>query len=200
MSIEAKCKLLDDGKRVLTAPFRASFPSLFEPTSMHENQEKKYQLTMLFPKDTDLKALKKIAKNAMNEKFKKGKPKGFKSPFRKGSEKPDLEGYADTTFVKASSKRKPGIVDQRKKDITDPEKIYPGIWLRAVVNAFAYDTAGNKGVSFGLQSVQIVKDDDSFYGDSNPEKDFDEIETEVEDIDEKDLFDDDDNDDEDDDF
>lgn len=195
MSESHPCKLLDGGKRVLTAPFRASFPALFEPTSMYENQEKKYEVTMLFPRETDLKLLKKIAKAAIKEKWKNERPSNLKIPFRKGSEKPSLEGYDDVIFAKASSKRKPKIIDQRKQPVTDPEKIYPGIWLRAVVNAYCYDTAGNKGVSFGLQHVQIVRDDESFFDSGDPNEDFDALDTEIDDVDDSDLFDDDDDDD-----
>jgi hypothetical protein len=166
---------------------------------MDEKSEKKYGVTMLFPKDTDIKALKKIAKDVIKDKWPKGKPKNLRSPFRKGEEKPNLEGYENVIFISAKSQRKPKLVDQRKQPVTDPDRIYPGIWLRAVVNAFTY-TTGQPGVAFALQHLQIVKDDDSFYGGGDPNEDFDELETDVEDIEDDDLFDDNDSDNEDDDF
>jgi hypothetical protein len=42
----------------------------------------------------------------------------------------------------------------------DETEVYSGAWYRAQVRAFAYENAGNKGVSFGLQNVQKLRDDD----------------------------------------
>ena len=42
--------------------------------------------------------------------------------------------------------------------------------------AFTYDTKGNKGVSFGLNNVQKVKDDEPLGNFSRAEDDFDEVE------------------------
>jgi hypothetical protein len=40
------------------------------------------------------------------------------------------------------------------------------------VTAYAYDKAGNRGVAFGLQNIQKLKDGEAFDGRSKPEDDF----------------------------
>ena len=44
--------------------------------------------------------------------------------------------------------------------VTDPDRFYAGCWARASVRAHAYDTKGNKGVSFYLNNLQFVGDDE----------------------------------------
>ena len=58
-------------------------------------------------------------------------------------------------------------VAYRKREVTgdDIEKVfYAGCWVRAIVNPFQYSNSGNKGISFGLQGVQFVRDDNPFTG------------------------------------
>ena len=74
-----------------------------------------------------------------------------------------IEGIGDDWTVmsfSANEDRRPGLVDAKLQDIIDDTDVYSGAWYRAQVRAFAYDTAGNKGVSFGLQNVQKLRDDD----------------------------------------
>lgn len=154
-----------EAKKCVTPEFRVSFPAVFEPKSF-QNQEAKYSVVMLFDKKTDLAPLKKAAANAANEKWgaKEKWPKGLKLPFRDGNEKSDMQGYENCIFVSSSSKMKPGLVNQSLKPILNPEEFYAGCYARAEVIAFAYDTAGNRGVSFSLQNIQKLRDGDSFSG------------------------------------
>ena len=48
--------------------------------------------------------------------------------------------------------------DSHGKPILDPARVYAGIWCRAEVNLFSYDTDGNRGVSFGLNNFQRLAD------------------------------------------
>lgn len=160
---------------------RVSFPSVFEPTSMDEKQDKKYSLTLLFPKGTDLKALKDAANKCAKEKWPKGLPASFRSPFRDGGEKENLDGYEEgVTFVKFSGKYKPEVADQKKRPI-GPDDFYAGCWARCTWTVYAYDQSGNKGVAFGLVNIQKAKDDEPFgLGSSSAEEDFDELEVDDE--------------------
>lgn len=160
-------------KKCMTPEFRVSFPQVFEPKGF-EGQEPKYSCVMLFDKKTDLAPLKEAAFNAAKEKFgEKGKwPKNFKLPFRDGDEKADSKGYAGTIFVTASSKKRPGIVDQKLNDILDKEELYAGCYARAVLIAFAYDVSGNKGVSFSLQHIQKLRDGEKFSGGKSARDEF----------------------------
>lgn len=160
---------------------RVSFPSVFEPTAMSEGQDKKYSVTLLFPKGTDLKALKELAKKTASEKWPKGLPANFRTPFRDGGEKEQLDGYEEgVTFVKFSGKYKPEVIDQKKQPI-GADDFYAGCWGRLTYTCYAYDNSGNKGVAFGLVNIQKAKDDEPFgLGSSSADEDFEELEDDTE--------------------
>lgn len=165
--------------KVMTPEFRVSFPSVFEARAFSEAQTKKFELTALFPKITDLSPLKALAKQAAVDKWGDKIPANLRSPFRDGSEKPDLDGYEGCIFVKMSSLQRPGVVDQGVQPIIEPSDFYGGCYARASITAYAYDQAGNKGVAFGLQNVQKLRDGDAFSGRSAPEEDFEPVATDV---------------------
>jgi hypothetical protein len=133
---------------------------------------------MLFDKSADLSSLKKAALNAAIEKWgpKEKHPKNLRSPFRDGSERADTPGYDDCIFISASSKNQPGLVNQKRQPILNERDFYAGCYARAEVLAFAYDKAGNKGVSFSLQNIQKLRDGEAFSGKKSAEKVFDEVE------------------------
>lgn len=168
-------------KKVTTPVFRVSFPNVFAPSSF-EGGDAKYGVSMLFTpaqfSESDKKAwaaMKALANEVSMEKFKKplkDLPANFKQPFRKGEEKEGLDGYgAGVIFCNATSKMKPGLIDRDKTVITDQEAFYPGCYARATVTAFAYDNKG-KGVAFGLNNIQKVKDGESFSGRVDAAEDF----------------------------
>jgi len=82
-------------------------------------------------------------------------------PFRNAAEK-EYEGFDKFTVYitpwSPGDKKAPGIVDLNNVDMPKPD-VWSGQLGRATVRAFAYDTSGNKGVSFSLEHVQIVKAD-----------------------------------------
>lgn len=148
---------------IITPEAILSYPALFEPKEGMNGGEAKYSATLVFPKGTDLKELRAAAEAAGREKFGAKyndmvKANKLKMPFRD-----DVEGtnYPEGTIrISAKDKSKPGIVsryagpDGKPKPVTDPAEMYPGCRVRASVRAFAYDTNGNKGVSFGLGNIQ----------------------------------------------
>jgi hypothetical protein len=150
-----------------TPQFRISFPALFQPKLNELNGNMEYSCVALFPKDADLSELKQAAEAAVVDKWGSDSskwPKPLKSPFRDQGEK-EYSGYeSGAVFMTLKSKNKPGIVDANVKSIIDPSKVYAGVWALAHVNAFAYDQKGNRGVSFGLEHIQIVKDDEPLDG------------------------------------
>ena len=163
--------------QVCTPEFRVSFPAVFQARAAAEGQEPKFSIAMLFPKTTDLTALKTLVKNTLVEKLgpdQKKWPKGIRLPFRDGAEK-DYDGYQDTVFCTATSKNRPGLVDQAKQPILEPSEFYGGCYARATIGAFYYDKAGNKGVAFGLRNIQKMRDGEPFSGCNKPEDDFDAI-------------------------
>lgn len=148
---------------LMTPKCRIVWPSLFVATAMKgQSQENaKYQVTLLIPKDADIAVLKTAAAEAATEKFPKVK-NGLRSPFRKTEEKDNLAELAEDFpfYITARSKDRPGVVGPNGKPVDDPEQVYSGRWAKASIQAFAYDNSGNKGVSFGLQNVQLLDNDD----------------------------------------
>lgn len=161
--------------KIMTPEFRVAFPSVFQPRSF-DGGDAKYTVTMLFPKDADLGILREAAKQAMLERWpsKDKRPKKLKNPFLDGDEV-EWDGFEGCTFIRATSKFAPGIIDRAKKPITTEERFYAGCYARATVNAFAYDTAGNRGVAFGLQNLQFLRDGEPFSGRTKAEDDFDSL-------------------------
>jgi hypothetical protein len=168
---------------VLTPKFRAAFTQVFKPKAFEAGKEAKYSICMLFDKEAqatpEYKKMRELVAQAMTAKFgaKEKWPKNWKNPFRDGNEKADeYQGFADTVFVSASSKFAPGLIDQQKNDIIDPDAFYSGCFARAQVNVYAFDHMGNKGVAFGLQNIQKLKDGEKLGGRASAQSVFDEVE------------------------
>jgi len=71
----------------------------------------------------------------------------------------------------------PVVVDRQVRPILDPSEVYSGCYARVSMVAFVYNTAGKKGVSFGLRNVQKLEDGEALAGGrSDPEEDFDALE------------------------
>ena len=153
---------------LITPEFRAAFISVFRATAMKNadgtTSKPKYSIRACFPPKADLSALKKEANAAAQDKWGDKIPKTLRSPFRLNEElEAPIIGIGDDWTImsfSANEDRRPGIVDAKLQDIIDDADVYSGAWFRAQVRAFGYDTAGNKGVSFGLQNVQKLRDDD----------------------------------------
>lgn len=152
----------------LTPTGRFSFADLFEPSAF-EGQDPKYGVTLLFDADADLAEMKAAATRAAREKWGDKPPANMRTPFRDGNEKADLDGYAGTTFVRFTSKSKPGVVDAARNATTE---VKSGDYGRVSYSVFAYDRNGNRGVSFGLGNVQKQADGEAFGGRTSPSDDF----------------------------
>lgn len=148
---------------------RLAWPSLFTPSKMKgagDDQKAKFQATVLIKSGCDMDAAKKVASEAAVKKFGEVKAKSgnLRSPFRKSEENDRLveAGLADDypLYITARSEGKPGVVGPNGKAVEDPEQVYSGRWVKVSMQAFGYDTSGNKGVSFGLQNVQLLDNDD----------------------------------------
>jgi len=169
----------DKSNKLRTPLFRAAFASVFK-TRTYEEGTPKYEITFLFPKagkdKADLTTMKAAVKTAaLNHWGSKEKiPKGLKSPFRDGDDT-EWDGFAGHTFVRASSLYRPKVINREGVELMTDEEFYAGCWAYATVNAYAYDTKGNKGVSFGLQNLLFVRDDEPFSGKSSAEDDFSDL-------------------------
>lgn len=141
-----------------------SFPTLFTPKARSEGGEPVFSCSLLFgaseQKSKEYKAMQAACIEAAKVKF--GQNVNIASvamPFRDAGEK-DYVGYEDgVMYINPWTKQKPGIVDARLQDILEPSLVYAGQKVRAQVTPFAWTNTGKKGVSFGLNNIQIVKAD-----------------------------------------
>lgn len=167
--------------KVVTGTVRLSYVHLFEPYAQDSDNEEKYSCVILIPK-SDKKTLKKIddaikaaAEQGKNSKFDGKIPGNLQTTLHDGDEEGDLEKnpeYEGNMYMSISSKTKPGIVDSDVNPILDSTEVYSGCYARVSINAFPYNYKGKKGVSFGLNHVQKVKDGDYLGGRSRAEDDF----------------------------
>lgn len=170
--------------KVITGEVRLSYANLWEPKSINGGAPK-YSVSLIIPK-SDKRTLGKI-KAAIQAAYVEGesKLKGngktvpalavLKTPLRDGdAERPDDEAYADSYFVNANSGTAPGIVDnqQEPQPITVRSEIYSGVYARASVNFYAFNSNGNKGIACGLNNIQKLRDGDPLGGKSRAEDDF----------------------------
>ena len=158
--------------QVVTPKFRMSWPSLLAARTNKLNGKEQFEVTMVFPEGADLTELKKAAEHAAINKWGIGKiPKGLRSPFRNGDEDSykKYPEFAGKTIIRASTSTPPGVVDHKVQPVLDGKEVYGGRWAIAQVNAGAYDQAGNRGVAFYINHVQLLDHDKSFGGASRPE-------------------------------
>lgn len=166
--------------KVVTGKVRLSYARLFEPYSVN-GSEPKYSVCLLIPKSdketiAKIKAAQKAAAEAGKDKFNGKVPANLKTTLRDGDEDADTVAnpeYAGHYYINVSSKQKPGVVDRDLNPILNAGEVYSGCYARASINFFAYNTAGNKGISASLNNIQKLADGDVLGGaGSSPEADF----------------------------
>ena len=178
-----------NSSHVITGKVRLSYANLFTPKASEDGGDPKYSVAILIPK-SDKATLNKVkaaieAVKASPEAQKKwgGKvPAGLKLPLRDGDEKADTNPeYAGHYFFNASSKQKPGLVDQQRNPVTNDTEIYSGCYARVSVNFYAFNQKGNKGIGAGLNNVQKWADGEPLSGRKRAEDEFDDLPADEED-------------------
>lgn len=169
--------------KVITGPeTRWSYANVWEAKSINGGTPK-FSVSLIIPK-SDTRTLDKI-KAAIEAAYKEGEGKlkgngktvpplsSIKQPLRDGDvERPDDEAYANSYFVNANSATAPGIVDSNLDPILDRSEVYSGVYGRASINFYAFNSNGNKGIACGLNNLQKIKDGESLGGKSRAEDDF----------------------------
>ena len=144
-------------KQIVTPEGRLLFPALFEPKAFENSTVEKYSAVLVFDADADLSALIAEIRNVA---VAAGLDKSARNPICNGDEKVADWGseFSGKTYIRISSQFQPFVCDRQKAEILDSKKVYSGCYARAVVHAYAYNKMGNKGVSLGLDSIQITRD------------------------------------------
>ena len=175
-------KFVNPTKVITGVNTRWSYVNAWEPKSINGGAPK-YSVSLIIPK-SDTKTIEKIqaAIQAAYEEG-QGKLKGngksvpalsvLKTPLRDGdAERPDDEAYADSYFVNANSGTAPGIVDADRNPIIDRSEVYSGVYGRASINFYAFNSNGNKGIACGLNNLQKIRDGEPLGGKTMAEDDF----------------------------
>ena len=161
---------------------RWSYANVWEPKSI-QGSAPKCSVSLIIPKD-DVETVNKIEaaiKAAYTEGASKLKGNGksvpalsaIKTPLRDGdTERPDDEAYANSYFVNANSPNPPGIVDADCQPIIERSEVYSGVYGRASINFYAFNSNGNKGIACGLGNIQKIRDGESLGGRSLATDDF----------------------------
>lgn len=169
--------------KVITGPkTRWSYANVWEPKSINGGAPK-YSVSLLIPK-SDTVTVEKI-KNAIEAAYKEGEAKlkgngkscpplaAIKTPLRDGdAERPDDEAYAGCYFVNANNTSAPGIVDADRNPILTHSEVYSGVYGRASISFYAFNSSGNRGIACSLNNLQKIADGEPLGGKSSAEDDF----------------------------
>lgn len=174
-------------KYVVTPVARLAFPALFTPqvNKQAPNAAPMYGCTLLIPKNLvgkDKEAFDRIvalvteaARDEFGDKLKDPKFRAaLRNPVQDGDTKAEWDGYAGHHFVRCKSKLQPTILgaDNNPIDKMNQDRIYAGCYVRANINAFAYDSNGNRGVSIWFNAIRFEADGEPFSGRIDAERTF----------------------------
>lgn len=170
-------------------------PKVYEDQKTGKKTEK-YEATFIFDEGSDLSALKaaavKVAVEEWGEKAAEWIKTGLiKNPFLDGNG-PQAHSKKTgelnpgmgpgKTFIRTTSQYQPPCVDRRKLPIVKADDLYSGCYVYPIVHIYAWENAQQgKGLSFGIDAVQFVKDGERLGGGGggvNPDDFFEKIEDE----------------------
>ena len=180
--------------KVITGPkTRFSYLNVNEPKTPLGGGTPKYSVSLIIPK-SDTATVAKI-KAAIKAAYDEGQSKlkgsskfvpeleDLKTPLRDGDkERKGDEAYEGCYFVNANSTTKPGVVDGDRNPILETSELYSGIYGRASINFYAFNSNGNKGIACGLNNLQKLADGEPLGGHSRSEDDFADLDDDDEDF------------------
>lgn len=175
-------KFANPTKVITGVKTRWSYANVWEPKSINGGAPK-YSVSLIIPK-SDTKTVTAV-KNAIQAAYDEGQSKlkgnsksvpalsAIKNPLRDGdAERPDDEAYKDSYFINANSATAPGIVDAARQPILERSEVYSGVYGRASINFYAFNSNGNKGIACGLNNLQKISDGEPLGGKTRAEDDF----------------------------
>lgn len=157
---------------------RWSYANVWQAKSINGGTPK-FSVSLIIPKSDTVTVNKIKAAYEEGESKLKGNGKSvpalsvIKTPLRDGdTERPDDEAYKNCYFINANSATTPGIVDADRQPIIDHSEVYSGVYGRASINFYAFNSNGNKGIACGLNNLQKIRDGEPLGGKSRAEDDF----------------------------
>ena len=175
-------KVINPTKVITGIKTRWSYANVWQAKSINGGTPK-YSVSLIIPKN-DTKTVTAV-KNAIQAAYEEGQSKlkgssksvpaltAIKTPLRDGdAERPDDEAYKDSYFINANSATAPGIVDAARNPIIAHSEVYSGVYGRASINFYAFNSNGNRGIACGLNNLQKISDGDPLGGKTRAEDDF----------------------------
>ena len=175
-------KMTNPTKIITGVNTRWSYANVWDPKSINGGTPK-YSVSLIIPK-SDTVTYNKI-KAAIQAAYEEGqsKLKGngksvpalsiIKTPLRDGDlERPDDPNYANSWFINANSGTAPGIVDADCQPILERSEVYSGVYGRASINLYAFNSNGNRGIACGLNNLQLIRAGEPLGGKASAEADF----------------------------
>ena len=174
---------INNPMKVITGPdTRWSYANVWEPKAI-DGGTPKYSVSLIIPK-SDTRTVAKI-RAAIEAAYKEGEAKlkgsgrsvpplaAIRNPLRDGDiERPDDPAYANAYFINANSATAPGIVDADRNPVLTRSSVYSGVYGRASINLYAFNSNGNKGIACGLNNLQKIRDGEPLGGKSSAASDF----------------------------
>ena len=175
-------KVINPTKVITGIKTRWSYANVWQAKSINGGTPK-YSVSLIIPKN-DTKTVTAV-KNAIQAAYEEGQSKlkgssksvpaltAIKTPLRDGdAERPDDEAYKDSYFINANSATAPGIVDAARNPIIEHSEVYSGVYGRASINFYAFNSNGNRGIACGLNNLQKISDGEHLGGKTRAEDDF----------------------------
>lgn len=174
---------INNPMKVITGPdTRWSYANVWEPKAI-DGGTPKYSVSLIIPK-SDTRTVAKI-RAAIEAAYQEGQSKlkgsgksvpplaAIRNPLRDGDiERPDDPAYANAYFINANSATAPGIVDADRNPVLTRSSVYSGVYGRASINFYAFNSNGNKGIACGLNNLQKMRDGEPLGGKTRAEDDF----------------------------
>jgi len=175
-------QVINPTKVITGVKTRWSYANVWQAKSINGGTPK-FSVSLIIPK-SDTKTVTAV-KNAIQAAYEEGQSKlkgnsksvptltAIKTPLRDGdAERPDDEAYKDSYFINANSATAPGIVDAARNPIIEHSEVYSGVYGRASINFYAFNSNGSKGIACGLNNLQKISDGEPLGGKTRAEDDF----------------------------
>ena len=161
--------------QVTTGEVRISYEHLLKAYAQQPGAEPKFSATLLIPKsDVGTKqridaAIQAAIAEGVAGKWNGARPPQPPTPVYDGDGlRPNGEMFGEECkghwVMTANSKQQQEIVDMQMNPIFDSTQVYSGMYARVVINFFAYNAAGKKGIGCGLGPVQKTRDGEPLGG------------------------------------
>lgn len=165
------------GGQIYTPIARLRFAALDKPRAVMGDASKlRYQATLLFDtREADVTEIVRLSEEMALKTFGANwnKIKEFHLPLKDGSQKGKvdektgefriLSGYGEGIwYIDSKSQFVPKLFDRNRTPV-DATSFYDGCYVRAIGNLFSYQPSKNnpaskRGIGFGLQGLQFVRD------------------------------------------